>query len=1171
MENTTTPMRAQVHAPPPEANSTPFQGYGLFTDVEVEVPSNDPSLSRKHYLIPQFLPLDEPGHVPNKRHKKEELPDGVRRVYDELEAVLLQEEEAHRRGTRKDPEERFQRLEYPSIMVPPPPPSPPPLPKYVKLLIETAKILEMSVRSRDEAMEETMEHIMDETMYDVREDIPEETMYDFQEDIREEIMGDPREEPRDNTGGEAREDTVPDTTHQPTEAVEQGIVKSEENQHVAVQNTEPTEGDWGDDSDVKIIESRPLVYKAPKFCCLKCRTRHGDLTLLMNHMLRNHLKELASTYWQCCTDQVWNASLTSYVRHWGGVHGFRNFPCPKCALGFKSMPEVRKHWIEEHNNPVGKAKNARSTTPKVSNVPKPQSSMAQIRNGSNDSTPPTSVASMPQNHVDQESKSSVNTKPQTSIDPGSQHVIEGQPQSLAILNSQSTIEPRPQILLPPRPQIPLPPKPPVPVAAEGASSGESDIAYSDDSEPMSPVDPTQQAHSQGPVAPMKKSSGVPRPASPVAAKQTPVVITHKSPVATRQPNLPPRPPKTPVDDGEKPSAPRSGVPPPFAGNRVPSVTPPPPSREPGPPPSPPPPARDTTPPGLPPTEQLHCRNCRLDLKDLKDFVGHMIERHTGELNTVYFACCLQPDRRYYKATSSSFSHVQDVHGWDELCPLPCHVCGVYFSDLQDVIDHVGKWHQVSQTPRSAILALGSTSFSASKTRTPPRLRTPSTEGADSHPAFRSPTPRRERSRPQSRSDVRREFSPAARSRLYAWGRRSPSDDQSSVSRSRSPTRRRRSVSNDRSHARRFSSALTRSRSPTRRRRNRSLSSDRASPRRGRSRSRRVSGSTSRSRSPTRRRRRRRRRSGSTSSDRASSKREGHRYRSSARRAGSSASRSRSPRRRRGGSSDDRASSRGRSRSRIRRRYRSYTSSASRSRSPPRRRRRRSTSSHERTSLRRETSRYRPRAQRNYSSAAISSRLRSRSPSRRRGRTHRTPSSLSSSSTHDRTWHPAFQQRPASRSPSPYRHPPQPTSSTTAPIGPTTHTAPAPSLTLNIYCFTCTTKYTSIPALTSHLVEHHLDELPKLRWTCCSTQPTRGLATLRHLETVHGWADALPCPEETCTASFELLPEWHQHVKEHARERKVAAMMRGDATARGDDGVVRRAIVASGSAMDLSNG
>ncbi|KAF9731828.1 hypothetical protein PMIN01_09757 [Paraphaeosphaeria minitans] len=129
MEDTTTPMGAQLDATSPKANTLPFQGYGLLTDVEVEVeiPSDDPSLPRKHYLVTQFLPLDEPGHVPSKRHKSEELPAEVRKVYNEMETILLREEEAHRRGTRKVPVER---LGYPPVMVPPPPPPPLPLPLY---------------------------------------------------------------------------------------------------------------------------------------------------------------------------------------------------------------------------------------------------------------------------------------------------------------------------------------------------------------------------------------------------------------------------------------------------------------------------------------------------------------------------------------------------------------------------------------------------------------------------------------------------------------------------------------------------------------------------------------------------------------------------------------------------------------------------------------------------------------------------------------------------------------------------------------------------------------------------------------------------------------------------------------------------------------------------------
>lgn len=323
----------------------------------------------------------------NKRHKSEELPDEVRMVYNEVESILLREEEAHRRDKRKIPGDR---LEYPSIMVPPPPPPPPPLRKHVELLIEKAEILTKSLKGRDQTIEEIMEDVVDEAMYDVRR-ITEEAMENF------------GEEPIYGTGEETPKNTMPDTrpTNEPTEAFELGTIQCEEAQQRAVQDTEATEDSWEDDSDAEVTGSRLAPYKKAKLHCMECNTNHMNEKLLMKHMLKNHLTELSSTSWRCCTDQVWNASLTSYVSHWGGVHGFRKepFPCPKCNNNFRNIPDIRRHWLKIHKKSVKRAKNARSTTPKIQDVPKPQSLVVQTRKGSGHSTLPTSVVSTPQNHV----------------------------------------------------------------------------------------------------------------------------------------------------------------------------------------------------------------------------------------------------------------------------------------------------------------------------------------------------------------------------------------------------------------------------------------------------------------------------------------------------------------------------------------------------------------------------------------------------------------------------------------------------------------------------------------------------------------------------------------------------------------------------------------------------
>ncbi|OAK98146.1 WH1-domain-containing protein [Phaeosphaeriaceae sp. SRC1lsM3a] len=121
--------------------------------------------------------------------------------------------------------------------------------------------------------------------------------------------------------------------------------------------------------------------------------------------------------------------------------------------------------------------------------------------------------------------------------------------------------------------------------------------------------------SPAPPSPPREPSPPPGPPKPVFRAPPPIADAGKfanlppappnrarasSNAANPGPPPPPRPPKTPANDEEKPSGTKFGVPPPFAGNRVPSgAPPPPPSRGPVPPP---PPARDTpsAPPPLPP-------------------------------------------------------------------------------------------------------------------------------------------------------------------------------------------------------------------------------------------------------------------------------------------------------------------------------------------------------------------------------------------------------------------------------------------------------------------------------------------------------------------------------------------------------------------------------------------
>ncbi|KAF1940658.1 WH1-domain-containing protein [Clathrospora elynae] len=120
--------------------------------------------------------------------------------------------------------------------------------------------------------------------------------------------------------------------------------------------------------------------------------------------------------------------------------------------------------------------------------------------------------------------------------------------------------------------------------------------------------------SPAPLSPPREASPPPGPPKPVFRAPPPIAEAGKfANLPPTPPNRarassnaanagppPPRPPKTPVPDEERPVGGRFGVPPPFAGNRLPSgPPPPPPSRGPVPPP---PPARDTpsAPPPLPP-------------------------------------------------------------------------------------------------------------------------------------------------------------------------------------------------------------------------------------------------------------------------------------------------------------------------------------------------------------------------------------------------------------------------------------------------------------------------------------------------------------------------------------------------------------------------------------------
>ncbi|KAF1965874.1 hypothetical protein BU23DRAFT_337060 [Bimuria novae-zelandiae CBS 107.79] len=109
---------------------TPIQGIGLYSHADMNPPQNAPRFPHQKYTTPEmetrFLPFGGPQHVQSANGCKEQLPDEVREVYEELKAVLLQEEEAEKHGKAEDPRERFECLGLPDILTPPPPTFPPP-------------------------------------------------------------------------------------------------------------------------------------------------------------------------------------------------------------------------------------------------------------------------------------------------------------------------------------------------------------------------------------------------------------------------------------------------------------------------------------------------------------------------------------------------------------------------------------------------------------------------------------------------------------------------------------------------------------------------------------------------------------------------------------------------------------------------------------------------------------------------------------------------------------------------------------------------------------------------------------------------------------------------------------------------------------------------------------
>ncbi|KAJ4347885.1 uncharacterized protein N0V89_009257 [Didymosphaeria variabile] len=439
-ENTTASMLAQLHEPPPVANPSPFRGFGLYTDVEVEVPQNDPRLAHKPYTVKKFLPLGGPQHVHNKRRKRDDLPDEVLRMYNELEAILLREEDAEKRDARQDPQERFKPMKCPGILVPPPS-LPPPLSKPTET---TITILKANKETRAEIGEKTMEETIGETMEKTRENTRKETGKEVRKEIREE------------PGNDSHKDNNPDTnsSDKSTEVIKQGTVKVEETQDVADLSTQESGEIWEDDSDVEIIESRPVqkrhlpVYNMAQLFCCACNVKiGGNLRAFTDHMLKIHFDELDSIYYRCCADHYWNASLTSYVPHWGGVHGWGKepFPCPKCAANFQSIPELRGHLVKVHQNSVSTTpKSLREVTPKASVDYKSKSSVGSIQKSSQDPTPASSVAPKPKSVYEPERTRSVGSGPHNRDPDSAQHAAEPIP----------PVEHRPPVSLPPRPQFP---------------------------------------------------------------------------------------------------------------------------------------------------------------------------------------------------------------------------------------------------------------------------------------------------------------------------------------------------------------------------------------------------------------------------------------------------------------------------------------------------------------------------------------------------------------------------------------------------------------------------------------------------------------------------------------------------------------------------------------------
>ena len=126
----------------------------------------------------------------------------------------------------------------------------------------------------------------------------------------------------------------------------------------------PMEFSSGEEEVVQIRQFSPqAAYKKARLSCETCKKNLKNLRGLVAHMMKNHIDDLGSASFRCCAAQCFNGRYLSSSPHWRGVHGWGKepFQCPKCDVFFPSIPEVRKHWKQQHISPTAAEPNAISS------------------------------------------------------------------------------------------------------------------------------------------------------------------------------------------------------------------------------------------------------------------------------------------------------------------------------------------------------------------------------------------------------------------------------------------------------------------------------------------------------------------------------------------------------------------------------------------------------------------------------------------------------------------------------------------------------------------------------------------------------------------------------------------------------------------------------------------